>query len=52
MSNREQDEIYPEILARESKEECIGYVTGYFKELKMFVSDTAQSGRALIAYIG
>ena len=45
-------EIYPDIWAREPKEQCIGYVTEYLIELKKFVSDTAQSGRALIAYLG
>lgn len=45
-------EIYPQIWEDEPKEECIGYLTDNFKQLKEFVSGTARSGRALIAYIG
>jgi hypothetical protein len=47
-----RQEIYPQVWANEPKEQCIGYVTDYFKELKKFISGAAQSGRALIAYIG
>ena len=45
-------EIYPQIWAREPKEQCIGYVIEYFNSLKKFVGEVAQSGRGLIAYIG
>ncbi|MBA4147556.1 MAG: YfbM family protein [Verrucomicrobia bacterium] len=52
LSKFTEQEIYPQIWATEPKEQCIGYVTEYFKELKKFVAESAQSGRALIAYIG
>lgn len=45
-------EIYPEVWTREPKEQCMGYVIEHFNELKKFIGDVAQSGRALIAYIG
>ena len=45
-------EIYPEIWDGEPKEECIGYVIEYLKELISFVQHAADSGRALITYIG
>ena len=47
-----KNEIYPEIWDKESKEDCIGYVTENLKELKKFISETAQAGRALIVYLG
>ena len=52
LSKFTEHEIYPEIWTKEPKEQCIGYVTDYFKELKKFVANSALSGRALIAYIG
>jgi hypothetical protein len=45
------EDIYPSIWD-EPKEECIGYVTSFFNDLKKFVQETAASNRALIAYIG
>jgi len=45
-------ELYPDIWDKEPKEECIGYVIDYLNGLKKFISETAQSGRALIAYLG
>lgn len=44
-------DIYPGIWDDEPKEESIGYLTHYLKELKTFVKKTAESNRALIAYI-
>jgi hypothetical protein len=45
-------QIYPDIWKSWPKEQSIAYVTDNFRGLKNFISDTAQSGRALIAYIG
>ncbi len=45
------EDIYPSIWD-EPKDECIGYVTSFFDDLKKFVQQTAQSNKALIAYIG
>jgi hypothetical protein len=45
-------EIYPEVWDKEPKEQCIGYVIEHFNGLKKFIGEAAQSGRALIAYIG
>lgn len=48
-----KNEIYPQgFWESESKEECISYALDNLRDLKKFVSETAQSGRALIAYIG
>jgi hypothetical protein len=47
-----KNEIYPQIWESEPKEECIGYLRDNLKGLKKFVAETAQSNRALIAYIG
>jgi hypothetical protein len=44
--------IYPEIWDSEPKEECIGYVIEYLRAVQTFISSVAQSGRALIVYIG
>ncbi|PQO27469.1 DUF1877 domain-containing protein [Blastopirellula marina] len=43
--------IYPEVWKDEPKEDCIGYVTDYLKELQKFVSDIATSNRAMIVYL-
>jgi hypothetical protein len=43
--------IYPEIWD-EPKEDCIGYVTTYFGELKKFIRETADTNSALIVYLG
>jgi hypothetical protein len=45
------EDIYPSIWD-ESKEECIGYVTTYFADLKKFIQETAATNRALITYLG
>lgn len=45
-------EIYPTIYNSEPKEECIGYVIDYLKDLREFVQKTAAADRALIAYLG
>ncbi|MEY4385230.1 MAG: hypothetical protein RLY20_513 [Verrucomicrobiota bacterium] len=45
-------DLYPDVWEHEPKDECIGYVTTYFDDLKKFVHETAQANRALIAYIG
>lgn len=44
--------IYPEVWKDEPKEECIGYVTDYLKDLREFVSKTAQANRAMVVYLG
>lgn len=44
--------IYPEVWTHEPKEECIGYVTDYLKELQKFIADVAASNRAMIVYLG
>jgi hypothetical protein len=45
-------DIYPGIWESEPKEESIGYLKDYLKELQAFVKQAADSGAALIAYIG
>ena len=45
-------DIYPGIWDSEPKEESIGYLTDYLKELQTFIKQAAASDRALIAYIG
>lgn len=45
------EDIYPSIWD-ESKEECIGYVTSSFADLKKFILETAAANRGLIAYLG
>jgi hypothetical protein len=47
----QEQSIYPEIWD-EPKEECIGYVTQFFGELKQFIQHAADSNCALIVYIG
>lgn len=44
--------IYPEVWTDEPKDECIGYVTEYFQQLKQFVAQTAATNRAMIVYLG
>jgi len=48
----EAEDIYPSIWQHEPKEECIGYITTSFADLKKFVQETAAANRALIAYLG
>jgi hypothetical protein len=45
------NDIYPQIWD-EPKDECIGYVTSNFDDLKKFVQETADSGSALIVFLG
>jgi hypothetical protein len=45
------EEIYPNVWHDEPKEECIGYLIEYLKELKTFVTKAAQTNRALVAYL-
>ena len=47
-----KNDIYPEIWDTEDKEDSIGYVTDNLRDLKKFISETAQANRALIAYLG
>jgi hypothetical protein len=47
----QEQSIYPEIWD-EPKEECVGYVTRFFGELKQFTQHAADSNRALIVFIG
>ena len=46
------NDIYPNIWERETKEECIGYVTEYFRELKQFIQKLADSNRGMIVSLG
>jgi hypothetical protein len=45
------EDIYPSIWD-EPKEECIGYVTNAFAELKQFIQESAAANRAVITYLG
>jgi hypothetical protein len=47
-----ENEIYPEIWDKEDRETCIGYITENLTGLRDFVQKTAESNRALIAYLG
>lgn len=47
----QKNSIYPEIWD-EPKEDCVGYVTTYFGEMKEFIQDAAGSNLALIIYLG
>jgi len=44
------EDLYPSIWD-EPKEDCIGYVTHHFKNLKAFVQKTSDSGQALVVYL-
>ena len=46
-----ENEIYPQIW-EEDREDCIGYVAENLTGLRDFVRQTAESNRALIAYLG
>ena len=45
-----ENEIYPDIW-NEEPESCFGYVLKYFEDLKRFVIEAAENGKALLVYI-
>jgi hypothetical protein len=45
------EDIYPSIWD-EPKQECIGYVTNAFGDLKKFIQESAAANRAVITYLG